>query len=367
MARPSDCADNVNWQYDGRQGRWDWPYHAHASLTLPVDAEELLFLAHGSLAHGSFEISHDGGVSEHATVNIDVAYRQESALNDATVCRLRQTHNTHGLGIFTSHWRHDPDHERQLRFHLHLRLPATSSGDLLELKKLRTDLPNFSQHLGELGQTTHFKTVELHASNGNLRADYLYANAAKLHSTNGGVHGVFNVSDILDIHTANGPIDVQANLLNEGERDTTKVSLETTNGAIHGNLGLFRPESTHTGGKYQANARSSNGPIVLAVLDAPANSLLNASVASTNAPVRVRAPAAYEGSFELRSAFWAPPEVERHEREDPLGRGRKREVSVRSIQRRAVRGEVAWVPGDDDAKSGHIWLETTNARAVLEL
>lgn len=102
MASPSDCADTVNWRLDPVQDHSDWPYHAHASLALPIDAEELFFKAEGSRAHGTFEVSQSTDVGTEAIVDIDVAYRRENALAETTVCHLNPSENKHGLGIFVS-------------------------------------------------------------------------------------------------------------------------------------------------------------------------------------------------------------------------------------------------------------------------
>lgn len=103
MSSPSDChADTVRWCYDPVDNHTDWPYHAHASLAFPIDAEELLFKAEGSRAHGTFEVSQSTDIGTKAVVDIDVAYRSEDALAEAKVCHLSPSENKHGLGIFVS-------------------------------------------------------------------------------------------------------------------------------------------------------------------------------------------------------------------------------------------------------------------------
>ena len=67
---------------------------------LPMDAHELYFLAEGSLAHGTFEVSRTlPADSAQARVDVDVYYQRPDALSDITMCRIHHD-DTWGLGIF---------------------------------------------------------------------------------------------------------------------------------------------------------------------------------------------------------------------------------------------------------------------------
>ncbi|KAI0352039.1 hypothetical protein OH77DRAFT_1410038 [Trametes cingulata] len=368
MADPSDCDETVNWTLDSGRGHGDWPYRAHTSLAFPLDAQELFFRSEGSLAHGTFEVTQSADAGDDATIDIDVWYRVEDALGEATVCHLRPSEDKHGLGIFTRHWEHPHRHEYQLRFHILVRLPATEDDELVVVNAFNTHLPHFSHHLGHLADAAVFKNIHLSSSNAALRADSLNAEVAGLHSTNGRIEGTFNTTKSLDLYTSNGPIVVRANLLSAGEDAGTTASLRTSNGVIQAHVGLYTNTSNSTGGAFQVGARSSNGPITLTFVDQPANSQLNTSAVSSNAPVRASVHPGFEGTFELHSAWFAPPSVEQNGPvHDPLGRDRRREVHGYKIGKGAMRGQIDWQPKHEDAKSGHVGLETSNAHAILSL
>ncbi|KAI0366758.1 hypothetical protein BV20DRAFT_971494 [Pilatotrama ljubarskyi] len=365
-ADPSDCADTVNWTLDSSRGHGDWPYHAHTSLAFPIDAEELFFRAEGPLAHGTFEVSHSKDVGRDAIIDVDVSYRVQDALSEATVCHLRPSDDRHGLGIFTRRWDYPHDHEYQLRFNIHVRLPATGNSEALTINGLSTHLPQFSHHLRQLADTAVFKSIHLSTTNAGMRADSLLADVAGLRSTNGRIEGTFNTTTSLDLYTSNGPIVVRANLLNDDEDAGTTATLRTSNAVIQAQVGLYASSHDATGGAFRVDTRTSNGPITLSFVDQPANSQLNASAVSSNSPVRASVHPGFEGTFELHSSWFAPPSVEQNGPvRDPLGRDRRRDVQVNTIRKGAIRGQIDWQPKHKDAKSGHIGLETSNAHAIL--
>lgn len=119
-------------------------------------------------------------------------------------------------------------------------------------------------------------------------------------------------------------------------------------------------------GAYRVDTRTSNGPATVAVTSAPANSLLNASTESSNAPVVFKAPAAFEGTFELLTSSFAARKVEDHQTaKDPLGKDRTRNLQFRNVNRAAVRGEVGWEPKHKKAKNGQIALKSSNSPVTL--
>ncbi len=104
MARydPSYCADTVNWT-KGTNPSHEYPYHAQTSLTLPLTATDLSFVASGSCQYGHFEIVQDlDEGSKDASINVDVFYGPEDALDDTTVCWTHLAENASGLAIFVS-------------------------------------------------------------------------------------------------------------------------------------------------------------------------------------------------------------------------------------------------------------------------
>ena len=69
---------------------------------LPLDAKELYFLAEGSLAHGTFEVSPTAPAnSTNAVVEVDVFYKLQESLNDLSLCTIHRE-GTWGVGIFVS-------------------------------------------------------------------------------------------------------------------------------------------------------------------------------------------------------------------------------------------------------------------------
>ncbi|KAI8978249.1 hypothetical protein BD414DRAFT_495020 [Trametes punicea] len=369
MAQPSQCEYPLNWTKDSRHESGHWPLHAHASLTLPIDAEELLFVYLGSLAQGTFEVSQSVDLSDDAVVNVDVWYsdRTEHVLGESSVCYLHPSDGQHGLGIFTPNRPYHSPHD-YLKFWVHLSLPASGSDAPLWINKLSTNLPEFAHRFAELSDAVIFKTLSLATRNVPIVADSLTADHAVLRSTNGQIRGTFTSNSSLDLTTRNAAIHATVYLNNEDEQKGTILRVSTANAAIKANVHLNADGLDTPGGAFRVDARSSNGPVDLAFAESPANSLLNASAVSSNAPVRVAAHPAFEGTFELHSSWYTPPSVIKDRPvEDPLGERRRRNVQVNTTKNRAIRGQVDWVPKHDGAKNGHIGLETSNSPATLIL
>lgn len=79
----------------------DFAHHASATVTVPLSAQRLHFVAEGSLQSGDFTVSHDSDApSGSAVINISVGYRHPDALEEATVCQTHPDDTTWGLGIF---------------------------------------------------------------------------------------------------------------------------------------------------------------------------------------------------------------------------------------------------------------------------
>lgn len=61
--------------------------------------------------------------------------------------------------------------DRNLRFHVHLRLPAASPGAPLKINALTTHLPVFSHHFSEIADTVYFDFLELKSQDAPIKAD----------------------------------------------------------------------------------------------------------------------------------------------------------------------------------------------------
>ena len=107
-AERSDRAESsqpLEWTADNTHGHGQNPYHVHASLTFPVNAQVMSFWTEGPLAHGSFEVSQvDDEVRADALIDVDVWYKVGGAFNPdrAAVNYVRFPGNKHGLQIVVS-------------------------------------------------------------------------------------------------------------------------------------------------------------------------------------------------------------------------------------------------------------------------
>ncbi|TBU46636.1 hypothetical protein BD309DRAFT_1078468 [Dichomitus squalens] len=361
---PSICEDNVNWKDDSdRAPTHGYHYRAHTTLTLPVSAEELSFIAEGANAYGTFDVSQDAHTdSENAVVDIEVEYRVSDALDDATVCRTHAGQGKWGLGIFTPRWSH-PHNERQLRFFVHVHLP---SSDKLNIKRFFTDLPIFRHHLAELADTVHFEEVSLRSSNSPIDVDSLAADRVRATTSNTAIRGKFNTSTTLELQTLNAPIVAEATLVNGRGEQPTRLILKTSNAHIDSSVHLQSSTSSATGGKYDVSARTSNGPIDVSIIDAPVGHTLTLDAHTSNVGAHVALPKTFEGSFDLQSSRWFRPTVEwDQDVEDPAGKRRTRHVELHTINGGSVRGNAWWEEGRKN--EGTVTVATSNAAVRLEL
>ncbi|RDX48573.1 hypothetical protein OH76DRAFT_1483681 [Lentinus brumalis] len=359
---PSDCSESVNWTTDGAGLPDEYPYHARTSFTLPVGAKELAFIAQGAQQHGHFELSQtaDAG-SDEAVVEVHVSYKAQNALSDATVCRLHPAEDSWGLGIFTS--RH-PHHHRSLWFHVHVRLPAADADSPLKIENLGTYLPQYTHHVGDIGDTAYFDFLRLKGSNSAVEAESVAGNLVLVKSSNGAIRGTYNTSTSLVLETSNAPISVSANLLNGNERPTVLYA-KTSNGRVDAEVTLATNTSDGTQGKYHVTTRSSNAPVRLAFVDAPVDSALTAIAHTSNSPVHVTLHETYEGRFDASTSSWFSPEVRWKPVDDPAGRERKRNVRIDTVKRGQSHGAVYW--DADGEERGSVVVDTSNSPVRLDL
>ncbi|KAI0794307.1 hypothetical protein C8Q74DRAFT_568961 [Fomes fomentarius] len=361
---PSQCADTVNWTKHSSNRSHDYPYHAQTSLSLPLSAAELSFIAAGSAHSGQFIVLQDlDEGSEDALADIDVLYHTPDFLDEATVCRTHPAEDAWGLGIFTPYWRH---RVRPAKFYVRLHLPVASSVAILKINSLRTHLPNWAHDLPNLADSVYFQRLQLESSNAHINAGTVAGDAIKVHASNGGVRGEFNTSTELVIETSNAPIVVRADLLNGDERPTV-LRLKTSNGRIDSAIALASNTSDATKGKYEVTARTSNSALHLTFFEAPVDHSLNLEAHTSNALAEVTLHKTYEGTFDLSSSRYYGPIVQwNKEAEDPKGRGRERRVHFETESRGHVRGDVAW-DSEEGEKSGSVNVGTSNAKVHLTL
>ncbi|KAH9888396.1 hypothetical protein C8Q73DRAFT_710011 [Cubamyces lactineus] len=371
----ADSSQPLQWTTDRTPGRGQYPYHAHASLTFPINTQSMSFWTEGSLAHGSFEVSQaDGEAQADVLVDVDVWYKVEEALDPAraSVNHVRSAGNKHGLQIVTHHI-HVGDERYQFRFRVRLTLPqATDNARTpLVINSLTTQLPHFTHDISELSAGTVLKHIALASSNAAIRVDHAKVDAGTIRTANASILGNITATQSLTLATQNGAIVADVVLLDEGARGSgggPSLTMNTANAEIRSSITLSAGSSRASGGTFRIQAHTANAPLELSFPRASANSLLNVSASSSNAPVRVSVPSAFEGTFDVQSTWFTPPSVvPGGPVEDPLGRRRRRDVRMDNAHRGVVRGQVAWEPRDLDAKQGRIGVQTSNAPAVLTL
>lgn len=205
-------------------------------------------------------------------------------------------------------------------------------------------------------------------------------------TVNGGIHGTLLVTESITARTKNGPIALTAHLVNDHfGAQPTRMSLQTDNGyasnpsptshlsltscliyrPIKSNISLISTAPDSTGGAFNVTAGTTNGPLTVAFQDAPANSTLNASLQTCNAPARVAMHSTFEGHYELHGFVFLRPSVRVMPAQDPTGRGRRRDTATTSTGMGMVRGYVRWQPtsggGNDQGREGYVRVCTTNA------
>jgi hypothetical protein len=340
-------------------------FSSHASFTLPVSSESLLFFAHGSYAYGGIDFVEDDTdtlSSDNIAIDINAHYWTKEALEHANVCTLRREIGV-GIGIFTPTERHRGKRHDELHFTISVRFPKSS-----EIKDLKTILPLFAHIFRKTN--VHFNTLNVHSSNFPIIAESLVVDSGKLRTANSIIRGNFTVSDTLEIISSNAPVIVNVTMNDADEETSTKLFIKTSNAPLISNITLVSTGSEGTGGEFVVEAHTSNAPLEVRFSDAPVDSVLQLSAKSSNAPVSVGLHPTYEGTFSLKSSIFRPRVDVDEGVEDPKGEGRDRKIDFNAVGK-DVKGSVRWVEedGDDDGfeKRGCVELVTSIFSAHLRL
>ncbi|KAI1788343.1 hypothetical protein LXA43DRAFT_1025928 [Ganoderma leucocontextum] len=227
-------------------------------------------------------------------------------------------------------------------------------------------MPRFSHHLYELASSVFFERVALSTCDAPIQVESLAGDNVSFVTTDGGIHGTLLVTESITAKTKNGPIALTAHLVNDHSgAQPARMSLQTDNGPIQSNISLISTAPNAIGGAFNVTASTTNGPLTVAFQDAPANSVLNASLQTCNGPARVAMHSTFEGRYELHGFAFSRPSFRVLPAQDPTGRRRRRDMATTHTGMGVVCGYVRWQPslagGNGQAREGYVRVRTTNA------
>ncbi|KIJ66012.1 hypothetical protein HYDPIDRAFT_110137 [Hydnomerulius pinastri MD-312] len=374
---PSDgaahwCIDASNWTtYEDYPG-WmkGYPMGATTSFSLPIGSNALYLFSRGSYQHGHLNITVEQPESpellDSALVEVKVGYHSTEALAAAKVCKLSRGVNESGVGVFTPEQAGLLEENEELNFDVKFIVPASSTGSLVRVKKLESNLPNFSQEVGELGDLVHFEEISLESTNFPISAKSIATTVGSFVTTNAALAGSFQADRSLDLITTNACIQGSIRLLSLEHSDraqNTALNLSTINGAIETDIALGTLSGL--GGAFDVNARTFNAPLQMRYTSSPVKSTLHCAGSTTNAPARVALHKEFDGDFEIGSTIIGPV-VELQSGGENTDKGRFRIVNHDTLAGRVL-GSAHWVDiiFQEEGEKGHVSLTTTNSPAQL--
>ncbi|KAI9568835.1 hypothetical protein HD554DRAFT_2171971 [Boletus coccyginus] len=324
------CVGSTDWTTHYDQPAWalGYPYGAETAFSLPLNLDALYLVSRGALQHGRVNIEQSPQAADTVDVRVRVAYNDDEALRRATVCQMERAEREHGVGIFTPqivpHPRHH-GHRDRLEFDVTVTLPAGHECPL-SVKKLETEMPNYSQNVADLEESVSLTSDVGHFS-----------------SLNGEIDGHFNARSSLDLRTSNGRITPTVNLSHRQWAGPSNLTIHTLNGQIDAEISLT--SGALIGGEFGVDAESKHGEIGLKFIDSPLDSVLRCHAETTVGAVEVELNSAFEGTYSLQTLFVTRLESQSNA-EDPAGRGRHRVISKNDAHGR-VEGEIKWVEEND--------------------
>jgi len=355
-----ECTERGDW-FAGTSGLY--PYSSSTSFYLPVSSDSLFLLSRGPLASGSVQILQTEQAGDVARVNVTMGHYRVDAADSARVCVLTRRAGENGVGIFTPPAGARRSLKENLYFHVTLQLPASSGSSPLLIKKLSTDLPNFSHEVGWLSETVEFEKIHLKGSNRFICVESLSAETAELETSKSPIEGSFNASASLSLITSNGHVNINVGLYNDNASRGTRLTVQTSNGWVRSAISLLS-SNTVTNGQYDISTKTSNGALDVEFPVSPVNSTLHLEAKTSNSPARITLDSAYEGVFSARSSNNISPALEQLELEDPSG-GRRPRVVERTAGRGYVKGRVHYHPSGK--ASSWVDAQTSNGQLVLKL
>ncbi|RPD57430.1 hypothetical protein L226DRAFT_467615 [Lentinus tigrinus ALCF2SS1-7] len=363
----ADCSDYANWTAIDADPHDKYPYRARTTMTLPLSAKELSFVSGGSFQYGDFELSQSAdAVSDKVIVEIKVSFQDKQNFDRSKVCRYNPQKDHWGVGIFTpSTW--NPYNERNMKFHIHVHLPAIKGAAPLQLEQFGTNLLLFAHHIHDISHSTYFEHFRLRTSDRPLVADSLTGNRIYIESANGPISGTFNASSMIRLETSNAPIKVATGLVSSDTLMPSILWVGTSNGRVENDVTLRSNTSDGTKGTFHVTTRTENAPLYLTFVEAPIDSSLTVNAHTSNSPGHVTLHKTYEGTFDASSTLIFRPEVRWSPAEDPSGRGARRVVRFdeNTMKGPHVSGGVSWTYGGED--KGRVAVETSNSPFRLDL
>ena len=364
--RPSDgkvhnCLTAASaWEHDER---WIGSSHnAHYTFQIPVaDANTLYVFSRGSRQYGWVRVIPSESFVDYAEVTVQASYRDDSLLDNASVCYLERKEGERGLGLMTPEgWFNYP--HGSVRFDVTVVLPAG------EVKNFETHMSHYALTVEDLWETV-FDDVSLRTSNSGIEVKAINASQGYFRTSNGLIKGTFTSRKSLILHTSNAVIHVRANLVNEADDFPTEFQAKTSNGVIHGEVNLAR--SIHelgSGGSFDVDAHTSNAQLDLNFLSTPLDSHLDIKAHTSNGPASVALHPAFEGRYRVDTSN-ARAELVRTDTEDPSGNERTRVIdeSLRDFRRTKLEGVVFWDDEDNSDKAGRGSVELSSSNKPVTL
>jgi len=337
-------------------------FASNATFTFPLSSESLLLYSHGRYSTGGIIFVEDDANSDDITVDINVHYWNQKALDQAQVCTLSRP-SGEGFGIFTPTHRHRGRRHDELLFKILVRFPKSSDGKPVNVKKLESVLPMFYHEF--VNPNVHFEDLSVTTAHFSILSAFLSVKSGSLKTGNNFILGNYTVTDSLDLFTANAPISVNVTMKNANKGVPTRLSVGTANAPLFANVSLLSDEEI--GGDFAVDASTTNSPLNVRLPVAPVDHVLHLSARSSHSPARVALPPTYEGTFHLSTSILHPRVNVAQNVEDPKGEGRTRAVTFTKIGHE-VDGSVDWDGNDNDKKKeGSVEVMTSILTAALSL
>ncbi|KAJ7124700.1 hypothetical protein C8R46DRAFT_1364218 [Mycena filopes] len=332
---------------------------SHVSLNVLLPTDTFLLTSGSGQSSGKVEISTSIEVVGMVQVHIAVHYQHASAFEKTEISLIDRVIDDdrveRGVSIL-------PSTTDVLYFDVMITLPSDGYID-----RFATNVPNFSHHLNNLRHIS-FGELALSGSNGNINASILAAERMKLstsngvvsveywvgrtavvHTSNAAISGAYVAAESLRLETTNGRIgvDITVDAKDNGTKD---ITMQTTNATLCSEITLNT--FSGRGGRFQIEAKTSNGRLETHVASLPQQSVLALNATTSNAQASLTIPSEYQGNFEL----WSPNNVV-HQSPN-CGRTLERTVS-----RKKTCGKIYF--DENGMPPGRLTLRTSSASATI--